>query len=261
MAEAAAHNASYLCWPTWPQEQRERMSAAVRPQAEFLRANEKLLNETSARQDIVLFLPFRRWLDTDRCVALDLAAELSRANIQFGVVCEDQFNYANLKRAGSVLLVESVSVLNANETAFLKRLERAGRHIISADQERSIAAAIKRLANPSLDLSAPATVRGVVRDQPRRTVVHLLNLNIQKRSSFEDQVQPVENVGVRCRVSFRDVRSVRALSADSGGSNTFLNFSVKSEDGQTIVETKLPRLEIATILVIERGERTAAAVP
>ena len=42
------------------------MIAAIRPQADLLRANEHLLNDTAARRDVVLFLPFRRWLETGR---------------------------------------------------------------------------------------------------------------------------------------------------------------------------------------------------
>jgi hypothetical protein len=49
MAEAAANGASYLSWPTWPEEQRARMIAEVRPEAEFLRRNEALLNDVAPR--------------------------------------------------------------------------------------------------------------------------------------------------------------------------------------------------------------------
>jgi hypothetical protein len=39
MAEAAAHRASYLAWPTWPENVRQKMIAAIRPQADLLRKN------------------------------------------------------------------------------------------------------------------------------------------------------------------------------------------------------------------------------
>ena len=89
MAEAAAHNASYLSWPTWPEKERQRMISLVRPQADFLRNNANLLNDTRARRDVVLFLPFRNWVVTNQCRTSPLAAELTRANVQFEVICED----------------------------------------------------------------------------------------------------------------------------------------------------------------------------
>ena len=69
MAEAAAHEASYLLWPTWPEKERTRMCGAIRPQADLLRNNAKLLNDTRPRADVLLFLPFRRWLETADCHA------------------------------------------------------------------------------------------------------------------------------------------------------------------------------------------------
>src|SRR5689334_24969958 len=67
MAEAAAHGASYLAWPTWPPEQRQRMIDAIRPEADFLRDNAPLLDGASPRADVLLFLPMRGWLDTSDC--------------------------------------------------------------------------------------------------------------------------------------------------------------------------------------------------
>jgi len=73
MAEAAAHGASYLSWPTWPESDRARMAASVRPQADLLRAQERWLNDTHPRRDAVLFLPFQRWIETDACAASRIA--------------------------------------------------------------------------------------------------------------------------------------------------------------------------------------------
>ena len=39
MAEATANGAGYLGWPTWPENQRQRMIDLVRPQADFFRTN------------------------------------------------------------------------------------------------------------------------------------------------------------------------------------------------------------------------------
>src|SRR4029077_18219035 len=91
MAEAAANDASYLSWPTWPENERSRMSSLIRPEADFLRHNAGLFDNTRARRDVVLFLPFSQWLVTNQCQAATLAADLARANVQFEVICEDAF--------------------------------------------------------------------------------------------------------------------------------------------------------------------------
>ena len=83
-------------------------------------------------------------------------------------------------------------------------------------------------------------------------MVHLLNLNIERLSSFQDRVQPAEHVGISCRVPFKGVRSVRALTADQSGTSGPLEFSATPEAKETLIETKLPRLDIATIVLIER---------
>ena len=67
------------------------MAALVRPEAEFLRQNQKLLNDTLPRCDVALFLCYRRWLATDHCAASSIAAALTRENIQYSVSSEENF--------------------------------------------------------------------------------------------------------------------------------------------------------------------------
>ena len=111
MAEAAAREASYLLWPTWPEKERARMCRAIRPQADLLRNNAQLLNDTRARADVLLFLPFRRWLETADCQAWRTALALSRANIQFDVVSEEHLADRLRGARRTVLLMESPAVL------------------------------------------------------------------------------------------------------------------------------------------------------
>src|SRR5204863_8473858 len=72
MAEAAAHGVSYLMWPTWPENQRQRMTQAIRPAADLLRENAAILNDTQPRRYVILFLPFRQWLKSGRCIPSEL---------------------------------------------------------------------------------------------------------------------------------------------------------------------------------------------
>jgi hypothetical protein len=95
-------------------------------------------------------------------------------------------------------------------------------------------------------------VRALVRDQSKRTIIHLLNLNIQRITSFEDRVEPARDVRVGCLVPFQHVRSCRALTADVDATNGKIPFSAQRELAGTWVWMTVPQLSISTILVIER---------
>jgi hypothetical protein len=248
MAEAAAHGASYLSWPTWPEAQRQRMTKTIRPQADFMRRNATLFTGTRPRADVVLFLPFRKWVETADCAASRLAAELTRANIQYEVMCEDSF--APLSRT-KVLLADSRD-LNADEKKIVKRFaERGGLVLTPEGSPTALLAKVKEsMGMPSATVKAPQTVRVIVLDQGKRTIVHAFNLNILKVSSFEDKVTPADNVEIEVRVQTHRVHSVRKLSADDGRDEK-VPFTTRTDGGQVFVKTLLPRLEIASLLVIE----------
>jgi hypothetical protein len=270
MAEAAANNASYLSWPTWPEKERQRMISLIRPEAIFLRQNAGLLNGTRARRDVVLFLPFRNWVATDQCRASLLAAELAGANAQFTVICEDGLQPASeprilagripaaaptvppdALRGAKVLLAPAGSDFTKGEGKLLEQFTRAGGLIITAEKADWLKEVVTAIGEPSIRMEGPATVRAIVRDQPRRTMVHLLNLNAQRLSSFEDKVTPVADLRIAVRVPLKKVHSVRALTADSAATSGTLQFTPAANGRATLVQLTLPRLEIATILVIE----------
>jgi hypothetical protein len=269
MAEAAAHDASYLLWPTWPVEQRARMAAAVRPQADLLRQHAPLLHRTRARSDAVLFLPMRRWVETGRCVASELAAAMSRANVQFDVVCEDALlaaigarSSATLGKGGDgnphgarmparVLVAESRAAFTPAELDAVERFVAAGGTLVTAERNDWLDQLQAAIRSPSITLQAPPTVRAVVRDARRATVIHLLNLNVQKLSSFEDRVTPASDLRLTCRVPFRAARRVRLFTADADGGAGELPFVSSRRAEQTVVELVVPKLHVAALLVIE----------
>jgi hypothetical protein len=254
MAEAAAHDASYLLWPTWPEKERPRMIAGIRPQVELLRTNEALLNGARARRDAVLFLPFRRWVETKTCPASALAAALTRANVQYAVISEDDLRQgrrqlANLK-ATKVLVTESPAVFTPDERKLLERFVAQGGQVIAADRGGWLAE-VQRAIGGAPIVTGPPTVRAVVRDLKKATVVHLLNLDVQRLSSFTDQVRPATDLRVVCRVPFARVRSVRVVTADEGGTRGQRPFVSVPDQNQVVVETTVPRLDVAAFMVIE----------
>jgi hypothetical protein len=254
MAEAVANGASYLSWPTWPENVRQKMAATINPQAEFLRRNEKLLNDTELRADVLLFLPFRRWLDTGSCTVSTIAAALNRVNIQYAINCEDDLEKALNSRTSksSVLLVESLSVLNENEKSFVEKFKRNGGQVIVADQKDWLSKLQQTVAHPSLALKGPPTIRAVVHDQRNRTLVHLYNLNIEKVSSFDDKIHPAQDIHVKIHVPFKRVHSVHALTADKAATIGEIKFTAQPDGKDSIIELTVPHLKISTILCIEK---------
>lgn len=253
MAEAVAHNASYLSWPTWPKDQRERMIATIRPQADFLREREELLNDTTSRTDVILFAPFRRWLETDQCVATKLAAALTRANIQYRVNSDDDYDPAQEGAAGPVLLIESRSILSPKELSNLESFERAGGHVVTADRDDWLTAVQQSISHPSIEVEGPPTVRIVVRDQPTRSIIHLYNLDVERLSSFDDRMTPATDITLKVRVPFKEVQSLTIQTADRDGAHGDLAFSTEPTETGIVLKFTVPRLDISALVVAEAG--------
>ena len=251
MAEAAANRASYVLWAAWPEAERPIMTTAVRPQFDLLRRHAALLNDTRPRRDVALFLPFRGWLDGDRCAASELAAELVRRNIPFEAVSEEGFGAAKLAPA-RVLLVESLSVLTPEEAAAARSFENRGGKLVAGDEGAWLDRLNEVLGPPSLTVDGPSTLRAYVHDQPGRTIVHLLNLNVRRLSSFEDAVTPTGEVRVRVRVPFAKVGSVTSHTADEGTSGGPLAYRVHHAGDDIEVEFRLERLAVSAIIEITR---------
>jgi hypothetical protein len=257
MAEAAAHQASYLSWPTWPEENRERMIAAVRPQADFLRENEAALNDAAARADVILFLPFRRWLETDQCTASSLAAALTNANVQYIVVSEDNLRLLCQPHGAKAFLIESRNVLEPDEAKLVAAFEQTGGRTIVADNGDWLRQVKGAVGAPSVVVDGPSTVRAVAYDQQDRTIVHLYSLNIQRSSSFEDRVTPVTDLTLGVTVPWDAAATVVARTADRLGSSGPLKFKENKQGSNGRLDIAIPRLEISALIVIQRSERAS----
>ena len=252
MAEAAAHNASYLSWPTWPEAQRKRMVDAIRPQADFLRRKEEWLNDAPIRADVVVFLPFRRWVQSDSCPTGDIAAALTKANLQYKVISESDFSLAPTNGRLPVLVVESRAVFSPDEQTKVETFEQAGGHVVVADRQGWTESLSKHFGLMTDVCRGPETVRMVVHDHPKRTVVHLYNLDIQRLASFEDQVTPATDVSVAVRTPFKKISFAHLSTADEGGSSGEIRpQSQYNEGNETVVFLNLPPLKTSAIITIE----------
>jgi hypothetical protein len=253
-AESAANNASYLVWTTWPGQQRQKLSSATRKQVDLLRANQSLLNGGKPRRDVTLFLPFRRWQESKDCRALEIAYELTKSNIQYDVFCEEDFNLDRLVGA-KILIVESMNVLLKSEVKVVESFQTNGGRVIAADSPNWTDEARNAIGTPSVTVVGPKTVRAYVTDFPDKTVVHLLNLNIERVNSFEDKVTPADNLQVLIEAPSPQVRSMNVFTADEVPAANSAKFEPKPHGEWTTVEVALPRLEVAAIVTLSSEVR------
>jgi hypothetical protein len=234
------------------------MIDAVRPEADFLRQNAALLNNTMPRADVLLFLPFRQWTERTECREGQIASELLRANIQFQVVTEDDGILSSraaqkeLKRdeSAQILLIQPASTSLPGVQAPIDRFQQDGGQVVY-DGPGWLSNLQQQLKEPSLRLEAPATMRAVVRDQPHKTIVHLYNLNLNRVSSYQDYLTPALDIKLTVRAPFGPVRSVRVLTADRRGTTGTLKYSVDRQNRESIITVTVPRVEVSSMIVIE----------
>ena len=250
MAEAAAHGASYMSWPTWPQESRKRMIDTVSPQADFLRQNVQILNGVERVTDAVVFLPFDRYLETSDCQVLPVVRALSAANLQFDVVSEETLE-ARLASRPPVLIVESPQVLTEPQRACVEKYQASGGRIIWSQDAKWLDQLKSVLTTRAITLDAPSTVRAIVRRQGGATIVHLLNLDVRRVSSFADQVTPATQVRIKVRCGKVQPTKIRLRTPDDHATRGAIPLGVTADGGEFVADVTIPRLDISTIVVIE----------
>lgn len=206
MAEAAANQATYMVWATWPEEQRPRMIEAARRQVNFLRQHAHTYTKATPRSECALFLPMRRWLQSDTCAASDLAAKLSRDNMQYTVFTEEELM---LHARDRNILIEDDNVLDGEEA---RALSLHGASVWKASREANWLESLRRRVIPrAVTVEGAPSVRAYVFDTDEDTYVHLLNLDVRKKSSFEDEVRPAKDVVVRVRIDLRERAALRPV--------------------------------------------------
>ncbi len=149
-----------------------------------------------------------------------------------------------------ICLIESRNVLTPAESAALEQFEAAGKLVIASDEGdwmKSIETGLRR----SLEITSAPTVRAVVRDQNDRTIVHIYNLAIEKLNSFEDKVTPAKDITIRVRVPMAKIKSVKWMTADAGTTRGELVHTTDDSGVDTVVEIKIPKLDVAGVLLIE----------
>jgi len=249
LCEAAAHKTGYMVWSTWPEEQRARMIAAIRPCADWLRTHAELINASTPRQDVLVFLPFRNWVNTKDCAVTKIAQTLTAANIQYAVVSEE--NFSSTLNTAKVVVLEDRKVCTMEETALLAAYEQSGGTCITAVDTDWLQQVQQATHGGSLQLNAPETVRAVVRDTEKKTLVFLYNLNMERLSSFEDTVAPAPESNLKILLSRKNVTKATLSSPDADIVSGTLMFTATATDAGVQTTCTVPSFATAILLVFE----------
>jgi hypothetical protein len=186
-------------------------------------------------------------MDTPNCPTLNVVRALSQANLQYTVLTEEDL----AKSTSPILLIDSLQSFTDSQRKIIEQL-KSSRHtqVFATTDAKWLAAVQAGLTNPSLAVAAPVTVRAVIHDQAGKTVVHLLNLNIQKISSFQDHIIPAADVRLTVRVAGHPT-SVQGFTADPDATQGVISFTGKADGTDTVLEIPIKQLSISTILLIQ----------
>jgi len=179
-----------------------------------------------------------------------VAAALTKENIQYRVLSEDDLDEFAKQTPRPVLLVESRSAFTSREQPAVATIDKQPPGIIAADQPDWLQQLRHKISRPSVTVTDAPNVRAVVHDQGDRTIVHLYNLNIQRLSSFEDKVTPAKDFTISVATP-QYVATARILTADPGGTSGPLKFLGLGAGNGATVQATIPRLDISAIVVIE----------
>jgi hypothetical protein len=252
MAEAAAHGCSHLWWPVWPEAERHRMSATVRPEALFLREHAGLLSDGVPRCDVLLLLPINDYLRTAECKTSQDAARLTAANISYRVQTVEELEAPSYPpQPPKVILTPNGVALSSSQTDKLRNRFGSQAKWLNTGDTNWLAQV--KIAAPPISIQGESSkfIRATLHDKKNGAILHLLNLNIVKSSSFQDKVTPAVGLQISTSVPSKEVHHVRAFTADSEATSGDLAFSEQRNGKDTTLSFKLPRLDIHTIVLVE----------
>jgi hypothetical protein len=100
-------------------------------------------------------------------------------------------------------------------------------------------------------IEGPSTIRTIVRQKGDATIVHVLNLNMRRLSSFEDKVTPATNLKLRIRYRARASTTIKAFSADANATHETIPFNPGVKGDVNYVDLTLPRVDVSTLLIVQ----------
>jgi len=246
--EAFARNTNYMLWPTWEESQREKMIQGIRPFVQWLKQNASPIITSKQRYDVLLYFPFDEWIEHEDCKELNIAKQLTQANILYAVASEDNiekyFSVANI-----ILASEPGLILPSHSKSIFELCKRHNKTFIDTSSHTFLTELYSHLPHPSLKITGDEMIRGVIRETAETIFVLLYNLNIERISSYEDKVVPARDISISIRVSNSPIGKV-LLSTPEKEQNIEDFKITKLSDNQAYLTFHISELPLTAIISI-----------
>ena len=262
LAEAVAHGGFGPA--RGPHYKEVATQAVLRRYFRFLRRHESLYRPIESYAEVGLVFPRRAVHRGDlQPVATfkHVGTALSRGNILFDVILDDNLSAARLRRYQTVLL-PARSGLSADGSRLLSAWQSAGGRLETLAADESTEISIFKDPNEQFSrLDAPQTLTWTVWNQPERSrlVIHLVNYDRDLKAAegkdgpAREQLRRVSDVPMRLRLvrNWR-VKQVEVLSPDTATTDPQpLSFK---QDGSWL-ELQVDSVEVYAIVVVRYDTR------
>ncbi len=272
-AECKAHDAAYMVWSCWDPAFRSGLAASVARYQDFIRTNEGMFVCAGPVSEILLVWPYQNWLHQRDCLTAMLARELSAANLQYSVTTDSRLKdygpNSGLKSYRMIIYAAEEGLGPKVPLKMLEEYQRGGgivRPVFAKPGGKisplglanavpvSVASLPGMLDERIVAITNQPGVRAALRVMPGRGfVLHLYNLNVTRKDTYQDEVIPAENVNVELYLPDlqADVECIRILTPDENGSRGEVKFSRLPTKKGVKLEFVVPKIWIWTVAKVE----------
>lgn len=241
--EAFTRNTNYMLWPTWEGSHRDKMIKIIRPFVLWLQKHAPAISSAKNRYDVLLYLPFEQWIKQQECKELQIARKLTQSNILYTVASEENFN-DYFPHASIILATDPTYIIPSHSISISELCQKNNKVFINASDDSYMRELQTYLSNPSLKLTPSESLRGVIKETAEVTYLLLYNLNIERISSYEDQIHPANNINVSVKILRNMIKKVVVSTPEEEYEASPM---ISNEDYITLA---IKELQVAGIVII-----------
>jgi hypothetical protein len=262
IAECTAHDAAYMAWTCWEPAYRRDFAAGLARYHQFLDQQSALIHNSQLVADLLLVWPYENWIEKGGCMTAELAREMSAANLQYDVALESELTPERLDRYPLVAYAGNEALVRTNTHEMLRAYQRRTRgHVIpviaaALPKTRKLDwhSAVQALGGGAVGIEGQGGVRGVVRRASAgRLLLHLYNLNVNRKDSYHDNTRELENVRISWTLPAEApaLKQVRLFTPDADATSGPIECRETKQGIRQKVEFVVPKLSIWTVVTCE----------
>lgn len=247
--EAFARNTNYMLWPIWEESQQGKMLQTIRPFMQWLKRNAPPIITSKRRYDILLYFPFEEWSKHEDCKELNIVRKLNQLNILYAVASEDNFK-GYFTEANIILASETGFIPPPYSTSITELCRRNNKIFIDASRPNFEKELKTCLLHPSIKIQGNEMVRGIIRETSDTVFILLYNLNIERISSYEDNIIPARDISISVRISNPSIGKI--LLSTPEREQDIADYEItKLGDTDAYLTFHIPELPLAGIVIIK----------